>query len=247
MPAFGRRVEFDEASRRYPIRTLLRPALRTSKMWDCYAQLDQGNVGACVGFSWAGELAATPEAVPGVSDSTGTALYDRAQLLDQWADTPPEEGSSVLAGAKAVTEAGWLAEYRWAFGLDDLLDALSQFGPAVLGIPWLDGMMSTDAAGFIHAIGGKRGGHAILARGVNVEIGAVWLHNSWGPDWGQGGGAWISFDDLRALLADDGEACIPVVRTRVEPAPTPPEPEPVPEPSGCLSRQSIRSMLRRSR
>jgi hypothetical protein len=245
MPAFGRRPEFDDQSRQYPIRALLEPerALQT-RIWPCETVLDQGNVGACVGFSWAHELAAKPEVVPNIDNLAGMQIYNRAQLLDQWSDTPPQEGSSVLAGAKTVTEQGHLIEYRWAFGLNDLLDTLSQFGPAVLGINWYSGMMNPDNAGWIRPTGSIVGGHAILAVGINVEHKAVMLHNSWGPEWGLAGHAWIPFTDLDRLLQEHGEACIPVTRTHItEPIPD----EPVePEPAGCLSRQSIRSLFRKA-
>jgi C1A family cysteine protease len=39
--------------------------------------------------------------------------------------------------------------------------------------------------------------------------------NSWGPDYGTNGNGWIRYEDLRDLLADDGEACIPLQRSRV--------------------------------
>jgi hypothetical protein len=248
MPAFGRRIEFDDRSRQYPIGALLEPqkTLQT-RIWPCDTVLDQGNVGACVGFSWAHELAAEPEPVSDIDNLMGMQIYNRAQQLDQWDDTPPQEGSSVLAGAKTVTEEGHLVEYRWAFGLNDLLDTLSQFGPAVLGINWYSGMMNPDSAGFVQLTGSIVGGHAILARGINLEHGTVVLHNSWGSDWGVNGEAWIRFPDLDRLLRDDGEACIPVTRTHIsEPVtPVPDEPEP-PQPAGCLSRDTIRSLFRRT-
>lgn len=253
MPAFGRRIEFDDRSRDYPIRVLLEPqrALET-RIWPCDVLLDQNGVGACVGYSWAAELAAEPEPVPDVTNLTGTQIYNQAQLLDQWDDTPPQEGTSVLAGAKTVTEQGHLIEYRWAFGLNDLLDTLSQFGPAVLGINWYAGMMRPDPYGVIRPTGSIVGGHAILAVGIDIDIvtNTVILHNSWGPDWGNNGNALISFTDLDRLLHEDGEACIPVTRTHltepIEPTPDEPvQPEPI-QPTGCLSRDSIRALFRRT-
>src|SRR5918994_6531215 len=153
MPAFGRRPEFDERSRQYPIRALLgssRPP-RTAE-WPLTLTLDQGNVGACVGFSWSHELAADPEAVPGIDNTYGLSIYRRAQPLDQW---PGEdyEGTSVLAGAKAIVETGWISEYRWAFGLADALETLSYFGPVILGVDWREGMMDTNSDCFLDVSG----------------------------------------------------------------------------------------------
>jgi C1A family cysteine protease len=34
------------------------------------------------------------------------------------------------------------------------------------------------------------------------------MQNSWGKGWGQKGRAWITFNDLEALIEDYGEACV---------------------------------------
>jgi hypothetical protein len=234
MPGFGRRPEFDEASRNYPVRHLLGPRrLPRTWVWACDRVLDQGSEGACVGYSWSHELIADPVPVADIDNYTALAVYHRAQQLDEW---PGEnyDGTSVLAGAKAIVEAGWLLEYRWAFGLADVLETLSYLGPVILGINWYDGMMDPNSDCYLDVSGGIAGGHAILARGVDVDNQGVLLHNSWGQSWGCDGTAWISWGDLDRLLHEDGEACVPVIRVAAEPDP---EPDPVPvEPQGCLPR-----------
>jgi hypothetical protein len=141
-------------------------------------------------------------------------IYHEARKLDPW---PGEdyEGTSVLAGAKAAKNLGAFLEYRWAFGLDDLRLALGHSGPAVLGINWYEGMEETDDNGFIHVAGQVLGGHAICCYGVNQKGRYFLLQNSWGPNWGVLGVCKISFDDMNRLLREDGEACIPVGRKRV--------------------------------
>lgn len=206
-----RLVEFDEKSREYPIRQLVRPQKPRSNTWACDLYLDQGQEGACVGFSWSHELAADPVACENITNETALEVYHEAQKLDDFSGED-YSGTSVLAGAKAVQAQGKMTEYRWAFGLDDLVLALGNHGPAVLGINWYEGMYEPDEKGFIHVTGNKVGGHAILAQGVNVEERYVQLHNSWGPDWGKNGVCYISFDDLDRLLKEDGEACVPVKR-----------------------------------
>jgi hypothetical protein len=214
MSSFGRRIEFDPASRAFPIRTLIGEKPLRSYTWRCDVQLDQGPYGACVGFSWAAELAARPKVVADIGYDDGMRIYRRAQLLDPWPETPPEEGSSVLAGAKVVREEGKILEYRWAFGLWEALLAIGWHGPTVFGIPWRAGMMHPDGDGMIRAIGPIEGHHAILVNGISVRRELVRMHNSWGAEWGLNGDAFISFDDLGQLLEDDGECCVPVLRVR---------------------------------
>jgi hypothetical protein len=210
MPLLDRRVEFDSKSRQFPIRQLLPAKPLRSYTWTCDTYLDQGQEGACIGHAWAHEIAARPN-VHKVDSQLAHDLYRRARQLDQW---PGENysGSSVLAGAKATQEAGYLTEYRWGFGIDDLLATLAYHGPVVLGINWMTGMWDVDDRGYIHATGSITGGHAILAKGINVKTESVILHNSWGRSWSVGGCAHISFTDLDRLLYDDGEACVPVIR-----------------------------------
>jgi hypothetical protein len=215
-----RRPQWDDRNIQYPIRTILRAedlTLPRSYTWPLDVVLDQGQEGACVGFSISHELRAKPKVVEGVSNATAFALYALAKTLDPW---PGEdyEGTSVLAGVKAAKQAGYYSEYRWATNVDDLAAAVSRKGPAVLGIDWYDGMYdptwrSGDLGGWwIKREGEVVGGHAILARGYSVTRQAFRLHNSWGPGWGYNGMAWISRDDVKYLLADGGEAVIPVVR-----------------------------------
>lgn len=211
-----RRVEFDERSRDFPIRARLAAAGRVSRTWYLREPyLDQGKDGACVGFGWSHELAASPVRVAGVTDQSAFKLYKQAQTLDS---TPGEdyEGTSVLAGAKAVKADGYMPEYRWAFGLDDVLDTLSQYGPVVLGTNWLEGMFEPGADGYLDVSGPVAGGHCYLARGVAFRRGHVRIRNSWGESWGLNGDARIRFADLAKLLADQGEACVPVVRTQAQ-------------------------------
>lgn len=205
-----RRVHYDERSRAYPIRTLLPPRRPRGYSWRCTVVLDQGSEGACVGFGWAGELAARPAVWAGIDNAMARSLYRRAQLLDDWAGED-YSGSSVLAGAKAVTELRGMSEYRWAFGLADVVDALAWHGPVVLGVQWREGMYAP-RGDELELAGAVVGGHCILANAVDVKGQRVRLHNSWGAGWGHAGEAWLSWDALSELLADQGEACVPVRR-----------------------------------
>lgn len=203
---------FDERSRNYPVRALVGATKPVAKVWPCTTWLNQGQEGACVGYSWAHELAAEPHPVK-VRDQTAKTLYRAAQKLDEF---PGEdyEGSSVLGGAKAVKGYALLTEYRWAFGLNDLVLAVGYQGPAVLGVNWYSRMFDTDSHGFVKVGGTLAGGHAILCLGVLPKDEYFVLHNSWGREWGQNGEARISFKDMNRLLREQGEACLPVKRRR---------------------------------
>jgi hypothetical protein len=220
-PRLDRIPQFDERSRDYPIRALVpeEKPLR-SRGWSCPIWLDQGQEGACVGFSWSHELAATPVKVEGVDDEFARGIYKDAQKVDEW---PGEDysGTSVLAGAKTVSTRGYMGEYRWAFGVDDALRALGYQGPVVVGIPWYASMFEPRPSGLLEVTPGGGGGHAILVRGVSLKsnlpgeegpMPVVRLRNSWGKSWGVNGDCYIRVEDFDALLQAEGDCCVPVVR-----------------------------------
>ncbi len=211
--------QFDERSRSYPITATLPPSAKPrSYTWACQPHIDQMTDGSCVGHGWAHELAAKPSVVKGLDHKFATSIYHEAQKIDEWPGGtypgayPQYEGTSVLAGAKVVKTLGYIKEYRWAFGLEDLIIAVGNKGPAVLGLDWYSDMFNVDENGFIAATGELSGGHCILCKGVNIKGEYFVLHNSWGPNWGVGGDAKISFDEMHYLLQSGGEACVPVVR-----------------------------------
>lgn len=211
---FDRRVEFDDRSRRFPIRALVTGKTPRSYTWRCSTFLDQGSEGACVGFSWSHELAARPHEWP-VTNRFAQQLYEQARRLDEW-EGEDYDGTSVLAGAKAAKAGGFIGAYRWAFSIDDLILAVGYQGPAILGINWYEGMLDTDSSGWVQPEGEVVGGHAILCRGVSLNQGYFTLRNSWGSSWGLGGDCRIGISALAKVLADQGEACIPELRASVQ-------------------------------
>lgn len=228
-----RLVQFDERSRAFRAVEGIEDKPLRSKQWECNIHNDQRQEGACVGFAWSHEIAAKPRAIP-TDDQWAFDIYRRAKQIDPW---PGEDysGTSVLAGIKAVQEVlnsrgkPLIKEYRWAFGTEDVIRTLGYKGPVVLGIEWHSSQYTPDKDGRIWLNGDVVGGHAILAKGVelvwkdpegpatydNIDDlnSLVTLHNSWGPDWGIGGDAKFTVYELNYLLAQDGEACIPVRRS----------------------------------
>lgn len=220
MRTLGRLVNFDDRSRDYPVRDLVEGAQPRNGIWACQTFLNQGREGACVGYACAHELASEPAPVA-VDASLARTIYLAAQRIDPWEGgaypgaRPQYEGSSVLAGANVLRARGHVPEYRWAFGLKDMVLAVGHLGPAIIGVNWYDGMFDVDQDFFVRVRGDRAGGHAILVTGVNVEMRSFLLHNSWGTGWGRYGQAYISWDDMERLLHEDGESVIPLSRATI--------------------------------
>lgn len=223
-PRLGRIAQLDIRSAEFPVRALLEPTMVLhTQLWPCPEYLNQGSEGSCVGFSMGHDVIAEPMSLPFTYDQA-RHVYKEAQKIDPW---PGEayEGTSVLAGIKILQQLNYVTEYRWAFGIDDVIQTLSNLGPIIFGINWYQGMFSPDAEGIIRPTGSLAGGHAILAVGYDHERQLVRFHNSWGTWWGKSGDCFMTVADLTTLLAQNGEACVPVVRVNPNP-PTPPEPTP---------------------
>lgn len=216
-PRLDRLVQFDERSRAFRAVEGIEDKPLRSYSWNKTVWLDQGQEGACVEFAYAHEFAARPVVIPAevvVPITQQHKIYWPAQQKDPWPGgsypgaSPFYEGTSTLAGAQVSKELGFIDEYRWAFGEDDLALTVGYKGPVVLGINWYRGMYDTDADGFIHKTGSVAGGHAILCAAISIKLDAYRLDNSWGLDWGVNGSCWISRADMKDLLAEDGEALV---------------------------------------
>lgn len=225
---------YDDASVSFPIRgavTLPHMPARKRINWTVPpVPLNQGREGACVGFAWTHEAMATPvRVVFADGEKFARDIYRAAQRIDEW-EGEAYDGTSVLAGAKCLKDAGYLHEYRWAFSPADVVLALHTSGPVVLGINWYESMYEADH-GILRIDGPLVGGHAILARGwaAQDEIfpgePAIGLYNSWGPGWGDKGRAWMRLSDLARLMREGAEACVPFRRSYGRPkvAPRPPK------------------------
>lgn len=211
----GRRVQFDERSRSFPVSAILAPQPPRSYNWPVDAVLDQGPDGSCVGFAFAHNLLARKQVIPsfGAAKFAFEKVYWEAQKIDPWSGgaypgaIPFYEGTSVLAGAKTLKSAGFLSEYRWAFSLDEMILAVGYGGPCIIGINWYSGMFDPDQWGRLHITGFVAGGHAILVHGIDMATRHFTLVNSWGPSWGFCGTCEISFTDMQRLLDEQGEVC----------------------------------------
>jgi hypothetical protein len=156
-------------------------------------------------------------------------LYARGTVLDGYPGTftypPPggtDTGSDGGSVCKAMQELAYIAGYTWCFGVDHVLAALDT-DSVMLGVNWYDSMDQPDSSGLVTITPGAqvRGGHEFICRGKDPGRRRVRCDNSWGGSWGDHGSFDISYQDLGALLAGQGDAVVPVAATLPPPQPDP--------------------------
>jgi len=210
---FGRLHLPDKRDAKYPFRlaTTTRRTTRTKRYWNPSQWWgDQGPNPHCVGYAWTHWLEDGPithRDVPApVVDPR--VLYYAAQRCDKW---PGEDydGTSVRAGAKCLQRWGLVGEYQWARNVDDVIAAVLEVGPVVVGTWWTMDMSRPDARTSRMSIDGPYiGGHAYVINGLNLTTGLFRVKNSWGREWGRNGHAYLRVIDFAELLRTDGECCI---------------------------------------
>jgi hypothetical protein len=120
------------------------PSLTDLTSWWSY--YDQGREGACVGFGSSRMMTLLNR-----KRYDGFWLYHQAQLIDEYSDTPPAEGTSVRAACdilqsqghvatyrgtdKPVSSAEGISAFRWATSWDDVRATL---GVTSDGVPLLN-------------------------------------------------------------------------------------------------------------
>ena len=189
---------------------------------------DQGQDGACVGFSSSWMLS-----IQRRRKFDARWLYHQAQLVDGDPSTPPAEGTLVRAGFDVLRDQGpmdWvkstdvgpvaaqgLTANRWATTVDEVRAAFALGVPVVFGINWytaFDKPIRFNGEWWIEPhddfLGTIRGGHAICAFGCSDKRGAVKLVNSWGAK--AYPLVWMRYSVIERLLSEDGECAVPVDR-----------------------------------
>lgn len=228
MNPLGRRIPTDwQHVTKYPMRHLATAPATVEKVlkdaagwWDFY---DQGSEGSCVGFG-----ASRMMSILNRRRYAARWLYGEAQLVDEWSDTPPSEGTSVRAGMDVLRLRGHsrvyrsrtgspllsegIQENRWAATVDEIRFSISQGVPVTLGVNWyrnFDGPVWRPGNEWWigqGSLGAVRGGHALCCFGASDKRQAVALANSWGRDYPRK--AWLPYSVLLRLLNEDGEATL---------------------------------------
>jgi len=195
----------------------------TRKTWRIHpAALNQGQTSTCVGHAWRNFLRAAPVQL-NAGGPSAYEIYRAAIGVDEWSSNDGEakypdgdprlkSGTSVRAGAKAVTAANHLASYLWAFALQPAIEWVLTEGPVVLGTDWWSSFAHPDDEGIVQIkpTATVTGGHAYLWRGVDTKRGLALCTNSWGDAWGNSGDFYLPLRDLERLIADNGEVCTAV-------------------------------------
>ena len=217
MPFLGRRPATDDKHLvKYPLRLVMPRTIDSVEsvlpIASSYRRYYHQHRGSCGGHSWSWALS-----ILNRKRYDPEWLYDQAQLVDEWDDTPPEEGTSLRAVGDVLKAQGHkrfyaglskgptlkegIETFRWAQNVDEIRTSIAQRIPVVLGIEWFRVFDQPQKRGLDWWLpdptGSIDGGHAICCYGASDRRQAVKLVNSWGPDYPL---VWVSYRNLEKLL-----------------------------------------------
>jgi hypothetical protein len=208
----GRHVEHDPRSRNFPAPTA--PKVRSVNHQATGLPFDQGQIGSCTANALCGALNSEPNYSGGkvYAEPDAVSLYELETQLEGQPYPPNDPGGSGLMICKAAMQLGWMTSYRHAFGLQHALEVLV-LQPVITGIKWYSSFDHPNpATGLVEIVAGAtvRGGHEILADGIDADNQLVWFWNSWGAKFAQRGRFCMSFATWDQLLSDQGDVTVPV-------------------------------------
>lgn len=220
-PRLGRHVRHDSRSKNFAVEAKPLNELKSVRHTRRIPILDQGQIGSCTGNAATGCIGTDPfftaplvRAVLSETDATldeqyALQVYSKATLIDTTAGSyPPDDtGSDGLSVAKVLKGSGLIEGYRHAFSLEASLTALSE-RPVIIGTEWLGDMFKPLPDGRLVPVGSVEGGHEYVLDELDVENKRVWMDNSWTPDWGIQGRAYLTWDDLGKLLDAQGDCTV---------------------------------------
>ena len=245
MSNLGRRIPEDfEHVERYPLRALLEdpthplavPVSGVEKSlglpwW--WKEHDQGQEGACEGFGNSAMMAITNRRQRFLATGNWVTyryasrwLYLEAQLVDEWSDTPPGEGTSGRAACDILRNRGHrrvqrgvtgpedlahgISANRWATTVDEIRAAIYGDLAVAIGVNWytnFDNPILFMNERWIGRApwGSIRGGHCVCLYRMSDRRQAFMLMNSWGPFYPP---VWLPYDSMQLLLDQYGEAAV---------------------------------------
>jgi hypothetical protein len=197
-----------------------------------HAFYDQGQEGACVGFGQSIMMSLINRKL-----YDGKWLYDQAQLVDEWDDTPPEEGTSLRAGFDILRTKGHRRVYagsskppevdegivdvnRWITSVDEARTAISEDMPVNLGLNWYNSFYRPDVKAasatkseYVIAGDERAGNWGSIAGGHDITIaGASDRRQAFAllNSWGEEypWPVWLPYKAFARLMAEQGEAAI---------------------------------------
>lgn len=207
----GRHVHHDPRSREFTAEQA--PAIVSVTHAATGLPLDQGKIGSCTANALCGALDSAPDSAGGTSlaEADAVHLYELETNLEGEPYPPNDPGGSGLMVCKAAKQLGLISSYSHAFGIEQALQALV-LRPVITGIKWYSSFDTPDHTGLVELAEGAtvRGGHEIVADGIDAEKKLVWFWNSWGTQYGVGGRFCMTFNTWDHLLGEQGDVTVPV-------------------------------------
>ena len=209
----GRHVVHDPRSKNFPADAAA--AIKSVQHSAVGLPLDQGNIGSCTANALCGALDSAPDNAAGrqFAENDAVSLYELETKLEGQPYPPNDPGGSGLMVCKAAKQLGWISSYTHAFGINHALRALT-LRPVITGVNWYTSFDAPDANGLVAITPGAtvRGGHEVVADGIDAPNQLVWFWNSWGASYSLGGRFGMSFDTWAQLLTEQGDVTVPLVR-----------------------------------
>jgi hypothetical protein len=207
----GRHVEHDPRSRDFPADQA--PQIVSVTHNATGLPLNQGNIGSCTANALCGALNSAPDFAGALlNENDAVNLYELETKMEGKPYPPNDPGGTGLLVCKAAKTEGLITSYKHAFGITHALQALV-LRPVITGIDWYTSFDTPDPqTGLVAIAPGAtvRGGHEIVADGIDADKQLVWFWNSWGTGWGQQGRFCMSFNTWEQLLSSQGDVTVPI-------------------------------------